>query len=83
MNLKAENVIDVGYKREAIVKAIKKAIQPEFRKELRGLHNPYGTGNASEKIVRRIKEVELNEKLIVKRFCDVNVAVSGEVTTDK
>jgi UDP-N-acetylglucosamine 2-epimerase (non-hydrolysing)/GDP/UDP-N,N'-diacetylbacillosamine 2-epimerase (hydrolysing) len=75
--IRAENVIDVGYESEAIVKGVKRAIQPEFRQKLKGLHNPYGTGYAAEKIVKRLKKVELDEKVIIKRFYDVNVVLPG------
>jgi UDP-N-acetylglucosamine 2-epimerase (non-hydrolysing)/GDP/UDP-N,N'-diacetylbacillosamine 2-epimerase (hydrolysing) len=81
--IKAENVIDVGYDSEAIVKGVKRAIQPEFRQKLKGLHNPYGTGNAAEEIIKRLKEVELDKKMIVKRFYNVNVVLPGELDTER
>jgi UDP-hydrolysing UDP-N-acetyl-D-glucosamine 2-epimerase len=77
--IKAANVIDVGYEREAIVEGIMRAIQPEFRRNLSELRNPYGSGNASEKIVRRIKEVKLDEKLISKRFYDLEPSLPVEL----
>ncbi|UCE51522.1 MAG: UDP-N-acetylglucosamine 2-epimerase (hydrolyzing) [Desulfobacterales bacterium] len=77
---RAANVIDVGYQREKISHAIKKAISPEFNKKLRGMRNPYRSGNASKKIVQRLKEVDLSENLIVKRFHDVDVALPNELS---
>jgi UDP-hydrolysing UDP-N-acetyl-D-glucosamine 2-epimerase len=77
--IKAANVIDVGYEREEIVEGIMRAIQPDFRKNLSELRNPYGSGNASEKIVRRIKEVKLDEKLITKRFYDLELSLPVEL----
>jgi len=68
--VRARNVIDVGYGRREITDGIKEAVSPEFRAGLRSLVNPYGDGTASERIVRRLKEVPLDERLIVKRFQD-------------
>ncbi len=69
--LRAENVIDVGYHREEILKGIRKAVVPEFRARLAGKPNPYGNGCASEVIVKRLQEVPLDRKLIQKCFVDV------------
>jgi UDP-hydrolysing UDP-N-acetyl-D-glucosamine 2-epimerase len=66
------NVIDVGYERSHIFNGIKKATQPEFREGLDDLINPYGCGNAANKIVERLKTVALDEKLILKRFQDID-----------
>jgi UDP-hydrolysing UDP-N-acetyl-D-glucosamine 2-epimerase len=81
--IKAENVINVGYESKEIVKGIKQAIQPDFRQKLKGLSNPYGSGNAAEKILRRLKEVELDEKIIVKRFYDVDSDLPGKLDTER
>jgi UDP-N-acetylglucosamine 2-epimerase (non-hydrolysing)/GDP/UDP-N,N'-diacetylbacillosamine 2-epimerase (hydrolysing) len=66
------NVIDVGYGRDEITKGIKRAIAPEFREQLRGLQNPYGDGRASDLIVKHLKEVSLNHRLVNKRFADTS-----------
>jgi len=67
--IRTVNVIDVKeYKKELIFKAIKKAISMEFRKSLRQLKNPYGTGEASEKILAILKNITLNSNLIKKEF---------------
>jgi UDP-hydrolysing UDP-N-acetyl-D-glucosamine 2-epimerase len=79
---RAKNVIDTGHQREEIKQAIDKALHPEFRKTLRGLRNPYRCGNASKKIVARLKEVDLNEKLIFKRFYDVDFALPNGMGLD-
>jgi UDP-N-acetylglucosamine 2-epimerase (non-hydrolysing)/GDP/UDP-N,N'-diacetylbacillosamine 2-epimerase (hydrolysing) len=67
------NVIDVGYSRHEIVTGIKKAISAGFREQLRGLQNPYGDGRASDVIVKHLKEVSLNHRLVIKRFVDTSV----------
>jgi UDP-hydrolysing UDP-N-acetyl-D-glucosamine 2-epimerase len=69
--VRAANVIDVACDRSEIVKAIERAIQPDFRESLRDLENPYGRGQAAEKIVKRLKTVVLDETLMRKQFQDV------------
>jgi UDP-N-acetylglucosamine 2-epimerase (non-hydrolysing)/GDP/UDP-N,N'-diacetylbacillosamine 2-epimerase (hydrolysing) len=68
--VRAVNVIDVGYDRAAIIDGIRRAVQPEFRASLRGLSNPYGNGTAAEKIVSQLKSIELDQRLIMKKFSD-------------
>ena len=70
--VRAQNVIDVGYSFEEIRKGIQKAISPEFKLGLKGMKNPYGNGNASEKIVKVLKEIDLDQKLILKKFLDIS-----------
>ena len=66
--LRGENVIDVGYGRGEIQAGIEQAVSAEFRASLNGILNAYGDGNASERIVDRLKRVELGEDLLKKRF---------------
>lgn len=73
--LRPANVIDVDYPRESIVVGIRRAMSSEFRLSLAGLTNPYGDGHASERIVAILKEVPLDDRLLLKRFHEVPVAV--------
>ena len=67
---RANNVIDVDYKKEAIAWAIKKALfNTEFINNVRNMKNPYGDGTSAEKIVKILKTVSL-DNLIQKRFVD-------------
>jgi UDP-hydrolysing UDP-N-acetyl-D-glucosamine 2-epimerase len=69
--LKAVNVLDVSIcEKNRIVKAIKKAKSDRFRGSLKDLKNPYGDGNASEKIVEVLKNVQVSKKL-QKRFYEI------------
>ena len=69
-----ENVIDIAEcKKETITKAIRSAISTEFRTSLKGIKNPYGKGNASERIIKKLKTIPLNEKLIKKFFNYENI----------
>lgn len=72
--VRARNVIDVGYGREEIIKGITRAISAEFRAGLYGLANPYGDGRASEIIVKHLREVAVDRRLVVKEFVDVPVS---------
>ncbi len=66
--IRAANVIDAGDGRDEIHAAIERATAPAFRASLEGLTNPYGDGHAAERIVGVLAEVELGERLLVKRF---------------
>jgi UDP-N-acetylglucosamine 2-epimerase (non-hydrolysing)/GDP/UDP-N,N'-diacetylbacillosamine 2-epimerase (hydrolysing) len=68
--VRAANVIDVGYGRAEIVNGIRQAVSSEFRSRLDQLKNPYGEGQAADAIVKRLADVQLDERLIVKRFVD-------------
>jgi UDP-hydrolysing UDP-N-acetyl-D-glucosamine 2-epimerase len=69
--VRGANVIDVGYTRAEILSGIRAAAQSEFRERLRQIENPYGQGQASQRIVDRLKSVPLDDRLILKRFLDL------------
>jgi UDP-N-acetylglucosamine 2-epimerase len=71
--VRAGNVIDVGYEAEAISRGIAKALSPEFRSSLTGMENPYGDGCAAERIAKVLSEIPLNDRLLIKRFCDLEM----------
>lgn len=73
------NVIDVDYPRTSILEGLQKALDPHFRAKLRGMHNPYGAGTASEKIVEVLRKVRLDDKLVMKRFHDLEAMISEGV----
>jgi UDP-N-acetylglucosamine 2-epimerase len=70
--IRAANVIDVGYRRDDISQGVTKALDPAFRDSLKSLVNPYGTGDASEKIVDRLRTVPLNGQILCKKFQDIS-----------
>jgi len=69
--LKAKSIIDVRPKKEEIVKSIKKAISNDFKNLCKKAVNPYGGGDASNKIVKILKQ-NLNNMDFNKRFYDLN-----------
>ena len=61
---RACNVIDVGYDRDAIVKAVRFALSdPEFRAALAGCVNPYGDGNTAARTVDVLRRLRLTPAL--------------------
>lgn len=68
--LRGPNVIDVGYARDLILRGIETALAPGFRERLRRLPNPYGDGRAVPRIVRILREVPLDSRLIQKGFAE-------------
>lgn len=60
------NVIDVPAQSAKIVATITRTLQPEFRKELSGMVNPYGEGTAAQTIARILSSVPL-EGILVKQ----------------
>jgi UDP-hydrolysing UDP-N-acetyl-D-glucosamine 2-epimerase len=63
-----QNVLNVGYERKEISEGIQRATQPSFKLGLATMKNPYGDGQAAEKIVNKLKNVPLNRELLVKQF---------------
>jgi len=68
--LRAANVIDVGYSQPEIAAAIVRAVQPDFRAGLANIVNPYGDGQAADRIVQSLRNAEIGDKLLLKRFHD-------------
>ena len=57
---RAKNVIDVSYEKSDIKSGIKKALFDEdFRRGIKGMKNPYGEGNSSEKIIKILKSIPI------------------------
>ena len=60
--LRAKNVIDVDHNEKNIKKAIEFAMKnKKFKKMLKNVKNPYGNGNASNKIVSILKNLDLKK----------------------
>ena len=67
----SKNVLHIGDDRSEIKMGIYKALSPEFRASLVGLINPYGDGHASERIVRKLKDIAIDDKLLLKHFYEI------------
>lgn len=73
--LRSENVIDVGYSRQEITAGIQRALSPSFRMRLSGMANPYGDGQAAQRIVKQLAQISITQDLIAKRFVDLMAEV--------
>jgi GDP/UDP-N,N'-diacetylbacillosamine 2-epimerase (hydrolysing) len=65
------NIINCGHDRADVAKAITCATSQAFRASLADLKSPYGDGHAAERIVKVLKEVKLDQRLLTKAFQDV------------
>ena len=67
--LRAENVISVGYDREEIKSAVHQALfDEEFRAKVQQCYNPYGVGDAGQKIAQILAEIPLTHRLLQKKI---------------
>jgi UDP-hydrolysing UDP-N-acetyl-D-glucosamine 2-epimerase len=69
--IRGGNVIDVGYRRANILWGIKRAVNPAFRQSIFNNENPYEKGLAAEIIIRQIKKIPINKRLLTKKFMDI------------
>jgi len=67
---RANNIIDVDYKGEEIEKALRQALHDqEFKSRVTQCqtpYDPYGDGNASERILKIMREIKVDNKLLTK-----------------
>jgi len=65
----SNNVIHVPHDRDEIARALHQALHDqEYRKTMRDCLQPYGDGHAGERIVNVLRDVSLDQKLLVKRM---------------
>lgn len=65
------NTVNVATDTQAVARAWEKALDQAFRRKLRGLTNPNGDGHAVERILGRLKTVDLDRRLVAKTFHDL------------
>ncbi len=63
----AKNIIDVAAQELSITQAIAKAMSPAFKQGLKNLKNPYGEGDAAEKIVKVLSAIAIDRRLLFKK----------------
>ncbi len=66
--LRGDNVIDSSFDLSDLQKSIQKALSFEFKERLKTSKNPYGDGQASERILEVLKNIELTSELIQKQI---------------
>ncbi|WP_158069552.1 UDP-N-acetylglucosamine 2-epimerase [Moorena bouillonii] len=80
---RAGNIIDCAPEVEAILDAVRRALDPGFRRGLKGLVNPYGDGRSGERIARVLAEAPLGESLLLKRALPLEAPGAGEDGADE
>jgi hypothetical protein len=70
---RGKNVIDCQCNAVGIRSALDAALSADFRRSLSGMQNIYGDGRAAERIVGRLIDTPLDERLYIKRFHDLTV----------
>lgn len=63
-----ENVINVKHNYNQIMNAVNKALSHKFKEICRRVVNPYGDGNSTDKIVKIIEELEILDKILIKKL---------------
>lgn len=68
--IKPSNVIDCVCTTEEIIRAIELGLSVRFQKRIEFLDNPYGDGNAAERIIKILKGIDFSNKssLLKKNF---------------
>ena len=67
--LQAKNVINVpDHNSVEIEAAIRKALTKEYKNYLHDIRNPYGDGRSSERIIKILESIPIDEKLLFKRI---------------
>ncbi len=62
------NVINCNHSFDDIFNSINHAVTDEFRNTLINIENPYGDGRSSERIVKILSSIEINDKLLNKEL---------------
>jgi UDP-hydrolysing UDP-N-acetyl-D-glucosamine 2-epimerase len=68
--IKSANVIDCAGNFTEISVALDRAMSAQFRSGLAALANPYGDGQAGQRIAKILANIPINDKLLRKRFID-------------
>ena len=75
--LRASSVIDCKNNEKNITRSIKKALSKKFINSIKQIKNPYKINNASKKILKIIKNINLNN-LVKKKFYDLSFVLKKE-----
>lgn len=75
---RAANVLHAPAEADAILAALRRAADPSFREGLGELRNPYGDGDAAERIVAALAELPGRDVLLFKRALPLDPARPGD-----
>lgn len=62
------SIIDTEYSEDSIISGINKALSKDFRDSIENMKYKFGDGHAAERIVKVLKNTEINEKLMRKKL---------------
>ncbi len=66
---RTENVLDVGYNKDEIIRASKRALYDEdFKIMIKKCINPYGDGKSGQRVVDILSNIKIDKKLIQKKM---------------
>ncbi len=66
---RGENVIDVGYDRNEIRKAVEKSLNDKhYLSKLEKIKNPWGDGKTGPRVAKILERLEINSKLLTKQI---------------
>ena len=71
--IKADSVIDCKPTKHSILETIEKLYSLQFQEILKNVLNPYGTGGASARIVKKLEKVNL-DNILKKKFFDIPIS---------
>jgi UDP-N-acetylglucosamine 2-epimerase len=67
--LRAQNLLEVSYDAAALEKAILRCVEDEgFREQCRTCENPYGAGQAGQKIAESLATIPIDKQLLQKKM---------------
>ena len=67
--IQANNIINCDFNERKITKSINYILNNKnFKKNLKKCKNPYGQGKSSEKIIKILKNIKINKKLLDKEM---------------
>lgn len=67
--LRSNNIIDSGYSKEEIIKALNKTLYDvNFKDRFKYIENIYGDGNVSNRLVNILKTINIDKKLFSKKL---------------
>lgn len=69
--ISGKNVLGCPVELDSIREALQKALSTDFQESLKGMKNPYGDGQAAERIVEELAGRDLSNELLLKEFHDL------------
>ena len=66
--LRHPSIIDTEYNEESIISGINKALSKDFQESIKNMEYKFGDGHAAERIVKILKDIKIDEKLMRKKL---------------